>query len=52
MPFNVLLDTDPGGAVVFDEYGVTDADRTAQVAVDVDIDGYRTLLGERLSRLS
>lgn len=47
----VVSDGKTRGAVVFDEYGVTDAERTAQVAVDVDADRYRTLLGERLSRL-
>lgn len=47
----VVEDGDARGAVVFDEYGVTDAERTARVAVDVDVDKFRTLLGERLSRL-
>lgn len=47
----VVSDGKTRGAVVFDEYGVTDAEQTAQVAVDIDADRYRTLLGDRLSRL-
>jgi len=51
-PTDVVVSDGPArGAVVFDEYGVTDAERTARVAVDIDADQYRTLLGDRLSRL-
>ncbi|MFW5911280.1 MAG: nucleoside hydrolase [Halolamina sp.] len=47
----IVSDGDSRGAVVFDEYGITDRDHTATVAVDVDVERFRTLLGERLSRL-
>ncbi|WP_053948501.1 nucleoside hydrolase [Halolamina sediminis] len=51
-PTDVFVDDgDARGAVMFDEYGLTDAERTARVAVDVDVDRFRALLGERLSRL-
>lgn len=47
----VVSDGKARGAVMFDEYGVTDSARTAQVAVDIDADRFRTVLGDRLSRL-
>jgi purine nucleosidase len=51
-PTDVFVDDDDArGAVMFDEYGITDAERTARVAVDVDVERFRALLGERLSRL-
>ena len=51
-PTDVFVDDgDARGAVMFDEYGVTDGERTARVAVDVDVERFRELLGERLSRL-
>ena len=51
-PTDVFVDDgDARGAVMFDEYGVTDADGVASVAVDADVERFRELLGERLSRL-
>lgn len=51
-PTDVFVDDDDArGAVMFDEYGITDAERTARVAVDVNVERFRALLGERLSRL-
>jgi purine nucleosidase len=51
-PTDVFVDDgDARGAVLFDEYGVTDADGVASVAVDADVEQFRELLGERLSRL-
>mgnify|MGYP000680410684 CR=1 FL=1 len=47
----VVADGDARGAVMFDEYGLTDADRSARVAVDVDVERFREVLGEQLSRL-
>jgi purine nucleosidase len=51
-PTDVFVDDgDARGAVMFDEYGVTDAEGVAKVAVDADVERFRDLLGERLSEL-
>jgi purine nucleosidase len=50
-PTDVVVDGDARGAVVFDEYGVTDGEANARVAVDVDADRFRALLSDRLASL-